>query len=167
VIRAVKRMMTSLKKSEDIVAQLAAAFHHVPQPTPDELVPHNGLDEKYVIEHFSGKRREDLLEIPEHFGDDLSYMTPSAIHYYLPSFLTYLIRKRDEFHLFITVVGFLDRTKSQECGVVWPDMSNVQKTSILGWLDFMIQHIGSYDLGQYEPEYTEIIHKAIKQWQNA
>ena len=99
-------MSDRLKQAESVSAQIDAAFAQVGCPAPHQLVHHwrtdvttyGDLAESHIREEFAGKRRADIeAELQWQWVEDLSLMTPLAIHYYLPSFLEYVLRVQDDF----------------------------------------------------------------------
>ena len=65
-------------------------------PSKEQLVDHDGLDERYVIKHFNGKSVDDAYRMfadkPSLYCEDIAYMSLAALEYYLPAALAYLLR---------------------------------------------------------------------------
>ena len=63
-------------------------------PSKDQLIDHDGLDERYVIKHWNGKTIDDAYKMFAERGslycEDITYMSVAALHYYLPAALAYL-----------------------------------------------------------------------------
>lgn len=63
-------------------------------PGKDQLVDHDGLDERFVIKHFHGKTVDDahrmFAEGSSLYCEDITYMSIAALEYYLPAALSYL-----------------------------------------------------------------------------
>ena len=63
-------------------------------PSKEQLIDHDGLDERYVVKHWNGKTLDDAYRMFTEGGsaycEDITYMSVAALHYYLPAALTYL-----------------------------------------------------------------------------
>jgi hypothetical protein len=62
-------------------------------PTKDELVEFDGLDERCVVKHFLGKTSDqayDMFRSGSHYCEDLMWMSPRGLQYYLPPAIRYL-----------------------------------------------------------------------------
>ena len=63
-------------------------------PSKDQLIDHDGLDERYVIKHWNGKTVDDaykmLADKPSLYCEDITYMSVVALAFYLPAALSYL-----------------------------------------------------------------------------
>ncbi|TWT81704.1 hypothetical protein CA13_31570 [Planctomycetes bacterium CA13] len=63
-------------------------------PPKDQLTDYDGLDEQYVVKHWSGKSLDDAYKMFADGGslycEDITYMSLVALDYYLPAALSYL-----------------------------------------------------------------------------
>ena len=63
-------------------------------PSKDQLIDHDGLDERYVVKNWNGKSLDDaykmLADMPSLYCEDITYMSVLALDYYLPAALSYL-----------------------------------------------------------------------------
>jgi len=63
-------------------------------PARNQLIDHDGLDERCVIEHFNGKTVDDaycmFAENASFYCEDITYMSLVALDYYLPAAFAYL-----------------------------------------------------------------------------
>jgi len=66
----------------------------MPVPPKDQLIDHDGLDERYVIKHWNGKSLDDAYKMfaegSSLYCEDITYMSVVALQYYLPAALAYL-----------------------------------------------------------------------------
>ena len=66
----------------------------MPVPSKDQLIDHDGLDERYVVKHWNGKTVDDAYQMFADGGslycEDITYMSVAALHYYLPAAFAYL-----------------------------------------------------------------------------
>ena len=91
-------------------------------------------------------------------------MSKLAISYYLPCFLKNLLRDRDDFGFTVGMISLLSNRAVRPGVNIWPEFSPEQRRSIFETVNFVLQHIKSYDLGESEAEYRNQIHEARNYW---
>jgi hypothetical protein len=47
---------------------------------------------------------------------------------------------------------------------IWPEFTSEQRQAIFNTVSFVLQHIKSYDLGEFEEEYRQPLQEARKYW---
>jgi hypothetical protein len=152
------------------------AFADAVWPEPQNLVPHpfprpseptfRDLEEPYIRAHFGGKRRSDLNYIDAGMAgmiEEFLSMTGPAVKYYLPCFLKHVLGK-PEFITVISLIGFLDIERSASQGFTWPRFTDEQQVAVLAFVDYLLRHIRSYQLGEFEDEYLKQLQTVRQQW---
>ena len=134
------------------------------------------LAEPIIQGYFAGKRK-DIVEnelndewvkgVHIDRVEELQSMTALAIQYYLPCFLKWVLRHQDDFATTIAMIHFLNIDDRKRFGVDWPKFTSEQKLAILAWIDFLREHIKSYDLDPYEKEYRGKLRELRTQWNSA
>ena len=165
--------MNKTEQAEALAQAIDAAFARAIWPEAQNLVPHplprpaeptfRDLEEPSIRKHFGGKRQSDLTEINDGLLEELLSMTGPAVRYYLPCFLKYVLGK-PEFIDVIALIGFLDIEKSAAQGFTWPVFSDEQKAAVSAFVDYLLRHIRSYDLGEFEDEYMKRLPRVRRQW---
>jgi hypothetical protein len=119
----------------------------------------------YVIQKFGGKRREQFeKEIQQDYIEDFIPLSDHAKLYYLPCFLKVWLTMRDDFFFSISMIGLLNNDSVKPDTNIWPEFTPSQREVICNTLEFVRQHIKSYDLMPSEQEYREKLHSAICYW---
>jgi hypothetical protein len=150
------------------------AFVNVVWPAPQNLVAHpeprsptfRDLEEPFIRANFGGKRQSDL-SVKWGMIEELLSMTGLAVQYYLPCFLKAVIdtRKPDEM-IVIGLIDFLDIEKSAAQGLIWPQFTGEQQSAVLAFVEFVLRHIKSYELGDCEDEYRLRLQMVHRQWKH-
>lgn len=133
--------------AEDILRRLQDAFPRMPVPRRDRVAGGSGgPDDAYAVKHFGGKVW-DTVPLNAGMVEDLSYMSPEALAYYLPAFLAFTLRAEnltdcDFNEFFLSFLGMVQ--KPRKYGVAWPDLSREQAAVVLRWADHVRQHVKAY-----------------------
>jgi hypothetical protein len=160
--------MDMASQIEAIRRSIAEAFADVEMPPADQVADGASPDERCAVRNFGGKHREDIGAIRSAWTEDLCYMKAGAILYYLPLFLDSLLLPENfpDFDLFGGMIVFFDLASSGRGTIQWPVLSPQQRTAILAWVDFLKQHIKSYENGRMREEYMPKLQR-IRKWLSA
>jgi hypothetical protein len=147
------------------IDQIQAAFSDCPKPSRKDLVSDEGLDSNYVRGHWKHHTRESVQALTwftDDLAEDLSYMSPGALRYFLPSVLILFLKNPGaiDFSGFITVVGRLESMFG--CGsrpeayrpVV---LTAGQLQSIQEWCRQIIGIIDQFWLGSFQDKYFGLL----------
>ncbi len=122
-------------RHEDVVREIDRAFDGATMPrTARELAP-EGIEARYVIEHFLGKSQGDLEPssfLPSLHMEDFTYMTQGAVEYYLPAVMKVMLVEPYDADLWIFLSGFL-RRRSRSLRGLTPS----QQSAIARWAGFL------------------------------
>ncbi|GAA5508892.1 hypothetical protein [Novipirellula caenicola] len=114
-------------------------------PSKKQLVDGDGLDERYVIEHFLGKSVEDAYRIFADGGgyitEDISYMSIFALDYYLPAALKYL-QSSDSVNDWEFASGVLT---SVSCVCNRCDLTESLRRTMSSIVEYISLHLDKYD----------------------
>lgn len=163
----------------DLIGRIEVAFWSVRWPAPHELVAHDPadgpqtfkhLEEPSILRNFGGKRRHEFeMELNSGRIEELYSMSKLAVHYYLPCFLKRLLSDRNDFGFVIEMISLLNKKRFDENGHsnFWPEFTTDQRQVILETVEFVLQHIKSYHLGEFESQYRTSLQEARHQWRES
>lgn len=155
---------------EDIIGQITLAFTDVQRPMGSEIARSpDDLDGREAIARFENKEAAQLDNLVEEqitSAEDLYYLTPQAIRYFLPCYLRYVLRTRPywEYSIVAGLIDFLDREAGVNCGVVYPDFTADQRLCVKNGLQFIEENLERYDLGEAGREYRDKLRVLASKW---
>lgn len=160
---------------EAVRSKILSAWRNL-QPLPAEAIgyPSEGLhlERDAVTQFFAGKSWEDISwdELLKYKGDRsacLSFMSPEAYRYYLPSYMLVALDHYLESDVSADSAWWsLSPPTDTMLGQYWADrvagFSRAQKEAILSFLQFMLHEHGSDYLSS-----VENLRDAVAYWKNA
>ncbi len=160
----------------DLAERIETAFRNAPWPARHQLVVHDPtdspdsfkrLEETAIISHFGGKRRREFeRDLTSGEIEELCSMSKLAVRYYLPSFLKRLLLDRGDFLFVIGMVSLLN----MNCFInrweydFWPEFTLEESGVIVETIEFVLQHIKSYQFGELESQYRMRLIEAKREW---
>lgn len=160
------------KSSDTVIKEIDCAFSEVRPPRPDQIAKDpDSLDGKETISRFQGRVKNDLHDLVKvgiYSSEDLYYLTPESIQYYLPVYLRYAVSDRHhwEFSIISGLIEFLDRNLCTTAGIVYLILTNEQRASVCSALRFVADNLGLYQVGPLNDEIKLKLAVAISQWCN-
>ncbi|MEO6807766.1 MAG: DUF6714 family protein [Isosphaeraceae bacterium] len=152
------------ERSEVIRGWIETAFANVPRPTRDEMAGSASIGELWCAKEFAGRPRDEVT-INDALPECLLWMPPSAVQYYLPMFLLYLLNPKHRYESYIldSVIGYFDRRNRRE----YPQFSAMQRRCIMEWLEFVRDNHDAYDFGRLRDRYERRLNLIRDQWSAA
>jgi len=131
-----------LEDQRPVAALIDAAFAEAQQPHTVEELATPSLDLPYVLRHFLGRSQEDIerLFAGHEYMEDFDSMTPSAVEYYLPAVMRYMLRVPDDIQSWAWVHGSFGRRND---GDIWPNFRSLtiaQYEAIATWADYLMRY---------------------------